>query len=49
MTYAERFKRQPIAINAKLTNVGVILWCEFQTLEKHIQISIETWRILLMP
>lgn len=38
-----------LAINAKLTNVGVILWCEFQTLEKHIQISIETWRILLMP
>ena len=90
MTYAERFKRQPIAaaaaaaakslqcptlcdptdgsppgfavlgivqartlkwvaISTKLTNVGVILCCEFQTLEKHIQIPTETWRILLMP
>ena len=79
MTYAERFKRQPIAaaaaakslqscptlcdpiddsppgfavlgilqartlewvaISAKLTNVGVVLCCEFQTLEKHTDIN----------
>ena len=38
-----------VAISTKLTNVGVILCCEFQTLEKHIQIPTETWRILLMP
>ena len=79
MTYAERFKRQPIAaaaaakslqscptlcdpidgsppgfailgilqartlewvaISAILTNVGVVLCCEFQTLEKHTDIN----------
>ena len=28
-----------VAISAKLTNVGVVLCCEFQTLEKHTDIN----------